>query len=129
MARAEDGSPGAQAAMVDGIACLLDDGLAGDVKDFRYPYLDRPLVELALRFRTAFASNACAQMGLTRSYPWHTAGTCPHPRWKGKRQRAERVVTRGTSRRWQSHAAPALRSCGLRGDRCATNASGDAVHF
>jgi asparagine synthase (glutamine-hydrolysing) len=39
----------AQAAMVDGIPAILDDGLAGDVVDFRHPYLHRPLVELALR--------------------------------------------------------------------------------
>ncbi len=35
--------------MVDGIRLMLDDGLAGEVVDFRHPYLDRPLVELALR--------------------------------------------------------------------------------
>jgi asparagine synthase (glutamine-hydrolysing) len=39
----------AQAAMVDSIPALLDDGLAGDIVDFRHPYLDRPLAELALR--------------------------------------------------------------------------------
>ena len=39
----------AQAAMVHGIPSILDDGLAGDVVDFRHPYLHRPLVEMALR--------------------------------------------------------------------------------
>jgi asparagine synthase (glutamine-hydrolysing) len=38
----------AQAAMVDGIPSILDDGLAGDLVDFRHPYLHRPLVEMAL---------------------------------------------------------------------------------